>query len=99
MATKRTTTTVTTKTVTTKHARTQAKTVFKTMVKLSAPEEKVLRMRKGMGVDLEAPLERKSANPEILAKLRDIEAQLFLQAGLVQGVSKKQLIIDKLRKK
>lgn len=66
---------------------------------LTASEEQVLRMRKGIGVDLDTPLESKTNNPELLAKLRDIEAQLFLQAGQMEPLSKKQQIIDKLKRR
>ncbi len=94
---KSTRTNVTTKTQTT--ARTVQRGQIRSRVGLSATEENVIRMTKGHGVDPDQPLARKTDNPEILAKLKDIEAQLFLAAGRVQGVSKKQQIIDKLNKR
>jgi hypothetical protein len=56
-------------------------------------------MSEGVAVDEDAPLEAKTNNPELLAKLRDIEAELFLRAGKIEPLSKKQQIIDKLKRR
>lgn len=67
--------------------------------RLSDTEERVVRMRKGIVAPDDMVLERKTTDPELLAKLRDIEAKLFLDAGQLSPLSKKQRIIDSLKKK
>ncbi len=88
--------------MTMKHRGTTTRTVTKTRARvreLTKEEEKVLRMRQGVAVDDDAPLEAKTNNPELLAKLRDIEAEFFLRAGQIEPISKKQRIIDKLKRR
>jgi hypothetical protein len=67
--------------------------------RLTEGEEKVVRMTKGIGAHDNMALEAKTNNPELLQKLRDIEAQLFLEAGQVEALSKKQRIIQRLKTK
>jgi len=74
-------------------------TTVRTRTRLTDNEEKVVRMRKGMSAPDDMVLERKTTDPELLAKLRDIEAKLFLDAGQVAPMSKKQRIIDSLKKR
>ena len=83
----------TTRTVTTKTKTGQKKTV----VRLTAGEEKVLRMSRGMKAEPDLALEPKTRNPDLLAQLRDIEAKLFIEAGEIGPLSKKSKIIDKLK--
>ena len=88
------------KTVVTTGVRTRTKSapkVAKLPGKLSDVQEKVVRMRRGIGLEDETPLEAKTQDPELLQKLKDIEAELFMRAGLIEPVSKKQQIIDKLK--
>ena len=78
----------------------RSKTTTTTRVQtLTQTEEKVVRMRRGIPGADDMALERKTNDPELLAKLRDIEAKLFLEAGQVSTMSKKQRIIDQLKKK
>src|SRR5262249_37231709 len=84
VAKRRTTTTVRTGTLTAR--------------KLTEAEEKVVRMSKGIAAADELPLEAKTSNPELLQALRDIEAKLFLEADQLPALSKKQRIIDRLKK-
>ena len=71
--------------------------VKRKVVQLNAREEQVFRMSKGISIAAEAPLERKTDRPELLAQLRDIEASLFIQTGRVENLSAKSRIIDKLK--
>lgn len=67
------------------------------VVKLTAGEEKVLRMSRGMKADQDLELEPKTRHPDLLAQLRDIEAKLFIEAGEIGPLSKKSKIIQKLK--
>jgi hypothetical protein len=67
--------------------------------RLSDVQEKVVRMRRGIGLEDETPLESKTSDPGLLQKLKDLEAELFIRAGLIEPISKKQQIIDKLKNK
>lgn len=91
MVAKRTQTVTKTVTTTTTKSKGQA-------VRLNAREEQVFRMSKGISSAAEAPLERKTDRPEVLAQLRDIEASLFIQTGRLANLSAKSRIIDKLKK-
>jgi hypothetical protein len=93
-------TTKKTKTAVTTEVRTRARTadkVAKLPGKLSDAQEKVVRMRRGVSIEDETPLESKTRDPELLQKLKDLEAELFIRAGLIEPISKKQQIIDKLK--
>ena len=83
-----------TQTVTT----TKVSTARGKVARLTAREEQVMRMSKGMSIDADAPLERKTDRPELLAQLRDIEASLFIQSGRLANLSAKSRIIDKLKR-
>lgn len=47
---------------------------------LTFQEEAIVRLNKGMGVDLDKPLKRKSSNPEILARLEQLEREIIARA-------------------
>jgi hypothetical protein len=87
-----------TQTVTTTTRTTTVKRTPAQKVRLAAQEEQVFRMSKGIAVEAEAPLERKTERPDLLAQLRDIEASLFIQTGRLPNLSAKSRIIDKLKK-
>ena len=55
---------------------------------LSSEEERALRMRHGLGVPADEPLERKGqAHPEVRARLAELELQAFKAAGHIYGLS------------
>lgn len=76
---------------------TKQKTTTKTVVRLTASEEKVVRMSRGMKAEGDLELEPKTRHPDLLAQLRDIEARLFIEAGEIGALSKKSKIIQKLK--
>jgi hypothetical protein len=89
-----------TKTKTTTQVKTRTKVapkLAKLPGKLSDAQEKVIRMRRGIALEDDTPLESKTSDPELLQKLKDVEAELFIRMGLVEPISKKQQIIDKLK--
>ncbi len=47
---------------------------------LSFQEEAVVRLNKGIGIDLDKPLKRKSNNPEIVARLEQLEREIIARA-------------------
>lgn len=98
MVAKRTQTVTTTTQVKTSPTARGTKLPTRSQVRLDAREEQVFRMSKGVSINSEAPLERKTDRPELLAQLRDIEASLFIQTGRVANLSAKSRIIDKLKK-
>lgn len=98
MASKTKTKTVTTQVKTEVKTRTKpAPKMARLPAKLSDAQEKVMRMRRGIGLEDDTPLEAKTSDPELLAKLKDVEAELFIRMGLLEPISKKQQIIDKLK--
>jgi len=82
--------------------RTKTTTVTKTIIgpkqnPLPTKEEQILRMRRGLMLVNDHPLEPKTKDEALLAQLREIEASLFLQANQVRGMRTKEQIIHKLK--
>jgi|GEM_PF-6875691 len=66
-------------------------------VQLIVEEEKVMTMLQHQPVNPHAALELKTQDPELLNKLKEIEAALFLQAGQLRSLCTKRKIIEKLK--
>lgn len=64
---------------------------------LSSLEEKVLRMRAGIGLEPSAELEQHAvANPETMRRIEAIEREAVIKLGSGHDARRKQSIIDQL---
>lgn len=101
----RTTTTRTSKTTTKKATPgTEERALPKQAKQLSSLEENVLRMRQGLGVELDEPLPSNAYTPELAEKLRAIEARAFEMTGRAEAMrarqsSPKSKIVASLKRK